>query len=607
LLKNFDCGELRADNTGSEVTLAGWVNRRRDHGGVIFIDLRDRSGIIQCVFNPAVSAEGYKVADELRSEYVVQVKGKVSLRPEGTQNPDLPTGAVEVMAEEARILNTSRTPPFYINEDTEVEEGLRLKYRYLDLRRERMKDNLILRHRIVKYIRDYLDKRGFIEIETPVLIKSTPEGARDYLVPSRLHPHQFYALPQSPQQLKQLLMVGGIEKYFQIVKCFRDEDSRADRQPEFTQLDLEMSFIEREDILNLIEDLMTNLMQTVKPEAHFPRPFPRLSFVESMASYGCDKPNLCFGMKIRDFSAIAAQCDFAVFKNVLSQGGAVKGICAPGCATYTRGQLGELNEFVKKLGAPGLLTISLGERPGNLDNITPEQVKSVAARYINLDQIKEIGHCFKASTGDLLLVVAGRPEATGKVLGELRTEMARRLNLLKPNEYTFAFVLDFPAFEKNPETGRWQAVHHPFTAPMDEDLTLLDADQLEKVRAKSYDIVCNGYEIGGGSLRIYNTEMQKKVFRILGYNDAEMQKLFGHLLEAFSYGAPPHGGIAVGIDRLTMLLAGAETIREVIAFPKNQQAQDVMFDAPSEVTPEQLAELHIGLKDNLPTNTSLQK
>lgn len=597
MLKNVNCGELRNGDADKEVTLAGWVNRRRDHGGVIFIDLRDRSGIVQCVFNPALSAESYKVADELRSEYVVQVKGKVSLRPEGTQNPGLPTGDIEVIPEEAKILNTSKTPPFYINEDSEVDESLRLKYRYLDLRREKMRNNIILRHRIVKFIRDYLDKRVFIEIETPILIKSTPEGARDYLVPSRLHPGQFYALPQSPQQLKQLLMVGGMEKYFQIVKCFRDEDSRADRQPEFTQLDLEMSFIEREDILNLIEGMVTELVHTVKPEAKFPTPFPRFSFAESMASYGCDKPNLCFGMKIRDFSHIAAQCNFAVFKNVLSAGGAVKGIAAPGCASYTRGQLNELNEFVKKLGAQGLLTIGLGERPGPLDNITPEQVKSVAAKYISTDQIKQIGQCFDANMGDLLLVVAGKPEVAGKVLGELRTEMARRLNYITPNDYTFAFVLDFPAFEIDPETGRWKAVHHPFTAPMDEDMHYIESGELEKVRAKSYDIVCNGYEVGGGSLRIFNTDMQKKIFGILGYNEAEMQKLFGHLLEAFSYGAPPHGGIAIGIDRLTMLLAGAETIREVIAFPKNQQAQDLMFDAPAEVTPAQLAELHIALKD----------
>ncbi len=604
MLKSINCGELRKDNAGQEVTLAGWVNRRRDHGGVIFIDLRDRSGIVQCVFNQEVSAESYKIADELRPEYVVQIKGKVSPRPQGTENPDLPTGAIEILATDAKILNTSKTPPFYINEEAEVDESLRLKYRYLDLRRERMKDNIILRHRVVKFIRDYLDNRDFVEVETPVLIKSTPEGARDYLVPSRLHPGQFYALPQSPQQLKQLLMVAGMERYFQIVKCFRDEDSRADRQPEFTQLDLEMSFVEREDILNLIEGMVTELVHTIKPEAKFPTPFPRLSFAEAMESYGCDKPNMCFGLKIRDLSAIAAQCNFSVFKNVLAQGGAVKGINAPGCANYTRGQLNELNEFVKKLGAQGLLTIALGEKPGPIENITPEQVKSVAAKYITVDQIKDIGRCFEANMGDLLLLVAGKPEVAGKVLGELRTEMARRLNLIDPNEFTFAFVLDFPAFEVDPETGRWKAVHHPFTSPMDEDLRYIDSGEPGKVRAKAYDIVCNGFEVGGGSIRIHNTEMQKKIFNLFGYSEAEMQHLFGHLLEAFAYGAPPHGGIAIGIDRLTMLLAGAESIREVIAFPKNQQAQDLMFDSPATVTPQQLAELHIAVKDDVPTENN---
>ena len=596
MLKTHSCGELSRKGVGSEVTLAGWVDRRRDHGGLIFIDLRDREGVVQVVFNPEVSASCHKIASEMRSEYVVRVSGKIALRPPGTENPKLPTGEIEVIAHNTEILNPSKTPPFYINEDTEVEESLRLKYRYLDLRRARMKRNLLLRHRVVKFIRDFLDARGFIEVETPILIKSTPEGARDYLVPSRLHPGKFYALPQSPQQLKQLLMVAGMERYYQIAKCFRDEDTRADRQPEFTQLDLEMSFVEEEDILQLLEELYSSMVAAIKPEMRVIKPFPRLTYAEAMERYGTDKPDLRFGLELADLTDIAAQSDFSVFRSAIAEGGKVKGMCAPGCGNYTRSQLDELNKLVQSLGAEGLITMSLGTAGGSLNDLTIKMVKSVAARFLTLDQIKQMALRLGANRGDLLLIVAGKPKLVDMVLSELRLEMGRRLRLADPNLLAFAFIVDFPLFEKNEETGRWEPMHHPFTAPRDEDIPLLDSAP-EKVRGKHYDFVCNGCEIAGGSLRIYTSELQRKVFRLLGYSDEEIEERFGHMLEAFDYGAPPHGGVAPGIDRIVMLLAGEETIREVIAFPKNQSAADLTFNAPSSVSEEQLAELHLRLRE----------
>ena len=593
-MKSYSCGELNKKHVGTEVTLAGWVDRRRDHGGLIFIDLRNRDGIVQVAFNPEVSKQCHEVASEMRSEYVVRVWGKVAARPPGTENPKLATGDVEVVAENVEILNSAKTPPFYINEDTEVEETLRLRYRYLDLRRTRMKENLILRHRAVKFIRDFLDAKGFVEVETPILIKSTPEGARDYLVPSRLHPGKFYALPQSPQQLKQLLMVAGVEKYFQVARCFRDEDTRADRQPEFTQLDLEMSFIEEEDILSLFEELFTVMVEAIKPEMRVIRPFPRFTYAEATGRYGTDKPDVRFGLEIGDLADIVAQSSFSIFRSVIADGGRVKGICAPGCASYTRRQLDELNKLVKDFGAGGLVTILLGTAPGSLDDLTMDMVKSVAAKFLTLDQIKQMAGRLGASMGDLLLIVAGRDEVVSLALGELRQEMGRRLKLADPNLLAFAFVVDFPLLHWNEKLGRWESEHHPFTAPRDEDVPLLDKTP-EKVRGKHYDIICNGYEIGGGSLRIYTGELQRKIFRLLGYSDEEVDELFGHLLEAFDYGAPPHGGVAIGLDRLMMLLAGEKTIREVIAFPKTQEATDLTFGAPSPVTEAQLAELHLRL------------
>ena len=596
MLKSHSCGELRKGHVGNKVTLAGWTDRRRDHGGLIFIDLRDRDGIVQVVFNPETSKTCHEVATEMRSEYVVRVSGEVALRPPGTENPKLPTGDVEVIAQDAEILNPSKTPPFYINEDIEVEESLRLKYRYLDLRRPRMKENLLLRHQVVKFIRDFLDAKGFIEVETPILIKSTPEGARDYLVPSRIHPGKFYALPQSPQQLKQLLMVAGLEKYYQIARCFRDEDTRADRQPEFTQLDLEMSFIDEEDILNLLEELFISMLETIKPEMRMIKPFPRLSYAEAIDRYGTDKPDLRFGLEIKDLSDIVAQSNFSVFSSAIANGGKVKGICAPGCATYTRRQLDELNKLARSLGAEGLVTISLGTSAGSLNDLAMEMVRSVAAKFLTLDQIKEMAKHLGANMGDLLLVIAGEPKSVNMALGELRQEIGHRLKLAEPNMFTFAYIRNFPLFRKSEETGRWDSEHHPFTKPWDEDIPLIDTSP-EKVRSKHYDMICNGYEIGGGSLRIYTAELQRKVFRLLGYSDEELEQRFGHMLEAFDYGAPPHGGIALGIDRIVMLLAGVETIREVIAFPKTQAAIDLTVNAPSPVTEEQLSELHIRLRE----------
>ncbi|MFC1984135.1 aspartate--tRNA ligase [Chloroflexota bacterium] len=596
MLKSHSCGELNKRHVGTEVTLAGWVDRRRDHGGLIFIDLRDREGMVQVVFNPETSQSCHAIANEMRNEYVVRVSGEVALRPPGTENPKMPTGDVEVIAQNTDVLNPSKTPPFYINEDIEVDENLRLKYRYLDLRRPRMLENFILRHHIMKFIRDFLDAKGFIEIETPILIKSTPEGARDYLVPSRLHPGKFYALPQSPQQLKQLLMVAGVEKYFQIARCFRDEDTRADRQPEFTQLDLEMSFVGEEDVLSLMEELFTSIMETIKPDLRLIKPFPRLSYAQAMERYGTDKPDLRFGLEIGDISDIAGQTDFSVFRSAIAKGGRVKAICAPGCANYTRNQLNELNKMVQGLGAAGLLTLALSTSAGDLKDLTIEMVKSVAVKFLTLDQIKQMAERLGASMGDLLLIIAGEPERVNAVLAELRQEMGRRLNLAEPDLLVFAFITGFPLLRQSEETGRWESEHHPFTAPRDEDMSLLDTFP-ERVQGKHYDMICNGYEIGGGSIRIHTSELQRKVFRLLGYSDEEIDVQFGHMLEAFEYGAPPHGGIALGLDRTVMLLAGEETIREVIAFPKNQGAVDLTFNAPSPVSEEQLTELHLNLRE----------
>jgi aspartyl-tRNA synthetase len=590
LLKDRDCGELRENHAGQKVTLAGWVHRRRDHGGKVFIDLRDREGIVQVVFNPQISQEAYEVAGSLRSEYVIQVTGEVASRPKGTENRKLATGDIEVIAKEAVILNPSKTPPFYITEDEEVEESLCLKNRYLYLRRPRLKDNLILRHRVMKFIRDFLDAKGFAEIETPILIKSTPEGARDYLVPSRVNPGKFYALPQSPQQLKQLLMVAGFDRYFQIARCFRDEDLRADRQPEFTQLDLEMSFVEASDILRLMEELFTSLVKTVKSDMRLVGPFPRLSYKEAMERFGTDKPDIRFGLEIKDISDISANTDFQVFRAALGNNGRVKGICVPGCAHYSRHQLDELIDLAKACGARGLVTMAFAGEAATLDD-----VKSAATKYLTLAQWQEIAYRFEAKPNDLLLIVADKAAIVNKTLDELRRQMAQRLNLADANLLAFAFVVDFPFLEWNEAEKRWEPMHHPFTAPRWEDVALLDSEPA-RVHGQHYDVVCNGCELGSGSIRIHNRDFQERVFSLLGYSKEETESRFGGFLEALEYGAPPHGGIAIGLDRLVMLLAEERSIREVIAFPKNQNAVDVMLDSPSYVDKHQLDELNLQLK-----------
>lgn len=596
MLRTHSAAELNKNKVGSVVTLAGWVDRRRDHGGLIFIDLRDRSGVAQVVFNPEFSPACHDAAGSLRSEYVVQITGKVAPRPEGTENPKLPTGEIEVLAGGIKVLNTSETPPFYINDDTEVDENLRLKYRYLDMRRARLKRNILLRHGLVKTIRRFFDERDFVDIETPILGKSTPEGARDYLVPSRVHQGKFYALPQSPQQMKQLLMVGGLERYYQIAKCFRDEDTRADRQPEFTQLDVEMSFITEEDILNMTEELFVLLVQTFRPDVKILTPFPRLAYHEAMAKYGCDKPDIRFGLEIGDVSDIVAGSDFAVFAQTVAVGGVVRGIVLPGRAACSRSELAEFTGLAQSYGAKGLLTMALtGE--GALDNLSMEMVKSPAAKYLTLDQIKQISGRLGAKPGDLILLVADEVAIACQVLGKLRGELGQKMGLADPKFFAFCFIVDFPLLDWSKELGRWEAVHHPFTSPVEEDLPLLDSAP-GQVRSRAYDIVLNGYEAGGGSIRIHQAELQRKMFHLMGYNDEQIDERFGHLLTAFSYGAPPHGGIALGIDRVAMLFAGEESIREVIAFPKNQQAADMLFDAPAAVDLGQIKDLHIRLVED---------
>jgi len=589
LFRTHSSSDLTVKSVGSTVTLAGWVHRRRDHGGLVFIDLRDRDGLVQVVFDPRISAEGHGVAATLRNEYVIQVCGQIGRRPSGTENPKLHTGQIELIGERCTVLNASKTPPFYINEDVDVEEGLRLKYRYLDLRRQRMKDNVILRHKTVKCLRDFLNARGFLEIETPILIKSTPEGARDFLVPSRLHGGKFYALPQSPQQMKQLLMVAGLEKYYQMARCFRDEDLRADRQPEFTQLDLEMSFVGQDDVLNLMEEMLVCLAETVKPSMRLLKPIPRLTYDEAMARYGTDKPDVRFGMELADLTDIVTGSDFGVFRSAIRGGGKVRGICAPGCGGYSRGQLDELIELAKAYGAKGLVALALVTGSGEL---AVDKASSAAAKFIGLDELRGMAERFGAKEGDLLLIVADQAPVVDKVLDQLRREMGRRLGLVDPNVLAVVFVVDFPLFEWNEDEKRWDAKHHPFTAPKEEDIHLLEATP-GAVKSWAYDIVCNGYEISSGSIRIHQRQLQEKIFGLLGYSQERVQLLFGHLLEALEYGAPPHGGIAPGIDRIVMILAGEENIREVIPFPKNQSGYDLLFDAPSDVSPEQLNELHI--------------
>jgi aspartyl-tRNA synthetase len=575
---------LNIKNVGQKATLAGWVNRRRDHGGLIFIDLRDREGLTQVVFDPERAKEVHDLAGDLRSEYVIKVTGDVSKRPAGTENKGLTTGEIELIASDLEILNASKVPPFYINKEADVDEYLRLQYRYLDLRRPHMQHNMILRHKVIKFMRDYLDERGFVEIETPILTKSTPEGARDYLVPSRLNPGNFYALPQSPQQLKQLLMVAGFEKYFQIARCFRDEDQRADRQPEFTQLDLEMSFVEQEDILQLMEEMYTLIIEEITGKKLMTKPFPRLTCQEAIERFGKDSPDLRFGMELADLSDIFTDTEFGVFKSVLSSGGHIKGICAPGCGGYSRKQQDELIDFVRNYGAKGLVTLAIGE--------TADDVKSQVLKYLTDQQIKQMTQRLNAKAGDLILVVADQPNVVAEALGQLRIEMADRLDLRNDDVLAMAWILKWPLFDWNEEEKRWDPSHHLFTAPDPDDIPLLDSDP-GAVRGLQHDLVCNNYEIGGGSIRIHQRAIQEKVFELIGLDVEDAKQQFGHMLEAFEYGTPPHGGIASGIERFTMLLAGEPNIREVMAFPKTQSAADPMVGAPSPVAADQLSQLRL--------------
>ena len=556
------------------------------------MDLRDRSGIAQIVFNPQISLEAYKIADQLRSEWVIRATGSVSRRPIGSENPNMSTGTVEVMVQDVEILNPSLTPPFYITDDVEADESLRLKYRYLDLRRPVMQRNLMLRHQVVKYIRDFLDARGFWEIETPILIKSTPEGARDYLVPSRMQPGSFYALPQSPQQLKQLLMVAGVEKYFQIARCFRDEDLRADRQPEFTQLDLEMSFVDQEEILQLTEELYTGMIESVVPEKKLLKPFPRLTYREAMARYGSDKPDLRFGLEMSDITDLARETEFRVFLSTIEQGGIVKGFVAPGQAGYTGSDMRRLEDTAKGFGAAGMSHIRL-PGTGSLADLTDGQVLLSPGLRMPLEWTRRVAERMGAKPGDLILLMAGQTKPVNVWLDAMRNYMGAHLGLVDQNELAFAFVTSFPLFDWNQERKRWDSSHHPFTAPADGAEELLDSDDLGEIDSKAYDLVCNGSELASGSIRIHKRALQEKIFKILGYSPEQMEERFGHILEAFQYGAPPHGGIAPGIDRLVAILTGADSIRDVIAFPKTQSGSDLLFGAPSPVDAAQLRDLSI--------------
>jgi aspartyl-tRNA synthetase len=590
MLKTHTCGELRPVHAGQEVTLAGWVNRRRDQGGLIFIDLRDRWGIVQVVVDEATTPDAHKAASQARNEYVLQVRGTVRIRPEGTANPELATGEVEVVAGHISILNTSKTPPFYINVDDNIDEIRRMEYRYLDLRRPPMQHNILLRHRVIKFIRDYLDKEGFVEIETPILFKTTPEGARDFLVPSRLQPGKFYALPQSPQQLKQLLMVAGYERYFQIARCFRDEDLRGDRQLEFTQLDMEMSFVEREDVMRLNEALMTALAKAVVPEKKLLlEPFPRIKYADAMEMYGTDRPDIRYGLEAVDISDIAGKSGFAIFVSNVQAGKPVKVIRAPGMGALSGMQLrkvsSELEELARSVGAKGLAWMALPQEEEG-------EVRGPIGKFFTVEQKLALFDKVGAQPGDLLLFMSDAREIVYTVTDALRRNLAERLQLLDPNVLAFCWVIDFPQFIWDEENQRWDPSQHMFTMPLPEDIPLLDTDP-GKARGSQYDLVCNGYEVAGGSIRIHDRALQEKIFPLIGQTMERAKEQFGHMLEAFEYGTPPHGGIAWGLDRLVMLFAGAPNIREVIAFPKTQQGADAMAHAPSPAEPEQLEELHI--------------
>ncbi len=583
--RTHTCGELRESDIGKRVVLNGWVDSRRDLGGVIFIDLRDRYGITQVVFEPAFNKEAHETAKKLRSEYVISVKGIVRNRPEDTLNPNLPTGMIDVKADELIILNESLTPPFQIKDNIDVNEDLRLKYRYLDLRRTKMQNNLLLRHRVYQIVRNYFDENNFIEIETPMLMKSTPEGARDFLVPSRLHKGKFYALPQSPQTYKQILMVAGYDRYFQITKCFRDEDLRADRQPEFTQIDVEMSFVDVEDVFEIVEGLMQKLFEQILGR-QLKIPLPRLSFNEAMEKYGSDKPDLRFDLEMVKLNDVFENSGFRVFKSTIEDGGIITGLLAKGCGNYTRNQLDVLTNFTKKLGAGGLIWM----------RVKNDGLEAPVAKFFSDEEKKNLVKKMGANPGDLIFIISGKWMKALTIMGHLRLEMANRMNLIKENsEPSLLWVTDFPLLEWDEETQRYYAMHHPFTSPKVEDIPLMDSAP-GKVRARAYDLVLNGNEIAGGSIRIHDSRLQSKMFEVLGISSEEAEEKFGFLMNAFKYGAPPHGGIAFGFDRMVMLFAGENSIREVMAFPKTSSGLSLMDNSPSAVSEEQLKELHIKLR-----------
>jgi aspartyl-tRNA synthetase len=583
--RTHTCGELREENIGQHVVLNGWVDTRRDLGGVIFIDLRDRYGITQIVFEPSYNSESHETGKDLRSEYVISIEGKVRKRPEGTENLAIPTGTIDVMVDRLIILNKAVTPPFQIKDNIDVNEDLRLKYRYLDLRRKEMQDNILLRHKMYFIARRYFDSNNFVEIETPVLMKSTPEGARDFLVPSRLHKGRFYALPQSPQQYKQILMVSGFDRYFQIVKCFRDEDLRADRQPEFTQIDIEMSFVDVEDVYEIMEGFVKTLFKEIKNhDLH--TPIKRLTFDEAMEKYGSDKPDLRFGLEMVTLNSVFQNSEFRVFKEAIETGGIITGLLAKGCGEYTRNQLDVLTDFVKKLGAGGLIWM----------RVKDNSLEAPISKFLSEEEKQGIIKSLGAENGDLVFILSGARLKALSIMGNLRLEMAARLGLIKEDaEPAILWVTDFPLLEWDEETKRFYAMHHPFTSPKLEEVELLKTDP-SKVHARAYDLVLNGNEIAGGSIRIHDAELQSLMFKTLGISDEEAEVKFGFLMNAFKYGAPPHGGIAFGFDRLAMLLAGKSSIREVIAFPKTASGMSLMDECPSFVSEEQLKELHIKIR-----------
>ena len=594
MIKDTDCSEVGLNKEGQTINLAGWVHKRRDHGGLVFLDLRDNSGIVQLVFDQGISEKSYLDAQSLRAEWVISVKGTVLPRPAGTENTRIPSGMCEVHCSELEVLNESKTPPFEISDDTvNTDEQIRLRYRYLDLRKSAMHQNIILRHNVVRYIRDFLSTKGFIEIETPILIKSTPEGARDFVVPSRMNPGTFYALPQSPQQLKQLLMVSGFEKYFQIARCFRDEDLRGDRQLEHTQLDIEMSFVNEDDVMLLIQDLYTDIINNVVDNRTIVGSFPKLKYDDVMERYGTDKPDLRFGLELINLTDIAKNLTAHVLTNPINEGGIAKALMVPGLNKYSRRQLDDLVAFVKTRGGKGLMYIGISDSIGSIDNITIDDIRSSIAKILTLEEIKSIIKTTQASPGSLILIMADSNKVVNTCMSQLRNEIGEREELFDKSEMAFAFITNFPVFEWDEELNNWQPSHHLFTSPIEGDWDLLNSSPKD-MRARHYDLVCNGMELASGSIRIHVREKLERILDFLGYDDESKIERFGQLLEALEYGAPPHGGIAPGIDRLITLLSdNAESIRDVIAFPKTQSGSDPLFGTPSIIPQEQLEELHL--------------